>query len=199
MVHLLSDRRRAPVACLVLLAAAAGCAAPAPRPAPEAQPARADWRLAAVTAHLPEDIAVDENPDTRFPVPGSLVWHGEPKGDRKLQIRALIAAAARDGAVWLSGARPVEISVDISRFRAITPRTRAIRLPVGRHDIAFDIAVRDAETGALLAEERGVKAGLPALSGPEADVAASLGQTQKARIRAHVANVVRDWLAGREG
>ena len=178
---------------------AAGCA---PRVSPidfetgaAAQVATGDWRLASVEVKIPEKMKVNEDGNVRVPPPGELVWWGDPPGDRKAQVRALLSDAATAGAQdALTGTKPVVFRVKVNRFHALTPLARSTGIQLGVHSLNFDFEVVDAATGEVLVVEKGVNADLRAFSGTQAILAEQQGQGQKIRIQTRVAQVVRSWL-----
>lgn len=113
-----------------------------------------------------------------------------------MQAAAIMSDAARDVAeAVMAGRRPVDLNLAMVRFHAMTPKARVTEAQLGVHDIGFDISVTDAATGAVLAEEQGVNADFRAFSGTKAILAEQAGETQKVRIRRHVAEVVKAWLS----
>ena len=155
----------------------------------------ANWQVGVVEVVIPEDMNVWTDPDVRYPAKSNLVWWGDPPGDRKEQVRTLMADAVRAGALEvLSGTRAVNLRVDILEFHAMTPKARASELPFGVHEIKFDVTVIDAATGQVIAVEEGVNSDLQAFSGTSAIQAEQVGQGQKIRIQARVAQVIRAWL-----
>ena len=155
----------------------------------------ASWSLSDVEVVVSEAMKVNTNGNVRYPPAEQLVWWGDPPGDRKAQVAALMTDAAKAGAIdALAGTRPVNVRIEVTQFHAMTPRARATNLQLGVHEIKFDIAVVDVATGEVLAEETGVNADMRAFSGPQAVAAEQSGQGQKIRIQTRVAQVVRSWL-----
>lgn len=192
-------RRGAVLAAALILLAAAGCVK---RPAVETFSAPievapeevASWSLRAVAAKVDPRLGL-ETRDVAIPDRTKLVWFGDPPGNRRSQIESLMAEAAETGArAAMTGATPVDLNLAIRQFHAMTPASRRLNLPLGVHDITFDIEVRDAGDGALLARSLGVRSDLTAYSGDIARDAEAQGETQKVRIMRRVAQVVRDWL-----
>lgn len=153
------------------------------------------WGLQSVEVIIPDEMEVWTNPDTRYPPKDVLNWWGDPPGDRRLQVSTLLTDAIQAGALdALAGNRPVTLRAIVREFHAMTPKARASELPFGVHEIKFDLAVVDASTGEILVQETGVNADLQAFSGTSAIQAVQTGQTQKVRIQARVAFVIRSWL-----
>ena len=155
----------------------------------------ASWGLRTVDIVIPEEMIVWTVPDVRYPPKTVLNWWGDPPGDRRAQVRTLLTDAVQAGALdALAGNQPVNIRLTLREFHAMTPKARASELPFGVHEVKFDVAVVDANTGQILVEELGVNADLQAFSGTSAIQAVQTGQTQKVRIQARVAFVIRSWL-----
>lgn len=152
------------------------------------------WALGDVRAEVSSDLTVTQSPSTRYPPITELVWYGDPPGDRRAQVEALMADAVRAGAAdALVGSQPVTIALNIKEFHAMTPRARSSELQLGVHEIRFDVSVID-NSGTVLASENDVRADLQAFSGASAVEAEQLGQGQKIRIQSRVAQVIRAWL-----
>ena len=188
---------------MIALAAAmalSGCVAPTIDPTlalKGAGPGAASWMLNDVIVSIPEAMPVSEDPGVRYPAPMTLVWWGEPPGDRKAQVSALLEEAARAGAAgMLTGARPVNLTLAVIQFHAMTPKALSTDIQLGAHEMRFDLAVKDAATGETLAIEADVSADMRAPSGPDAIVAEQEGRGQRPQIVARVAEVVRGWLGG---
>lgn len=160
----------------------------------------AAWGLNNVEVVIPEEMIVWTDPDVRYPPKKVLNWWGDPPGDRREQVRILLADAVRAGALdALAGGQKVNIQLTVREFHAMTPKARASELPFGVHEVKFDLAVIDATTGQVLVQESGVNADLQAFSGTSAIQAVQTGQTQKVRIQARVAFVIRSWLGSADG
>ena len=150
-----------------------------------------NWRASEVTVIVPQTLTVSES-NTLAPN-ADIVWHGDPLGDRRVQVRELIGAGIAHGASGLQGSRPVEIRAIVSEMHAVTPAAVS-RAPAAVHNISFSIQVFDSRNGRALTDVTQIDADLPAYVGAAAVVAAQQGQTQKVRITNHVAAVVRGWL-----
>lgn len=153
------------------------------------------WSLADVIIEIPEEMEVSTDGSVRYPPAETLVWYGDPPGDRKAQVSTLLTDAVRAGAVdAMTGTRPVIMKIKIDQFHAMTPRARATNIQLGVHEIRFDIEVLDANTGEVLASEADVNADFRAFSGAMAIQAEQQGQGQKIRIQTRVSQVIRAWL-----
>ncbi|NNE86482.1 MAG: hypothetical protein HKN27_00265 [Silicimonas sp.] len=149
------------------------------------------WNLANVVASVPASLTVS-NSNTYAPN-ADIVWHGEPFGDRRAQVAAIMDEGITRGAAGLRGARPVTITARVIQFHAVTPAAVA-RAPAAVHNIEYAAQVLDAETGEALTTEQVISADLEAYVGAAAVAAAINEQTQKRRIIDHIDLVTRGWL-----
>lgn len=97
----------------------------------------------------------------------------------------------------LDGAAGVDLVIDVKRFHAITEKARYT--VGGVHNIVFDLAIKNPETGELVVPVRTIKADLDAFGGRQAVLADARGDTQKVRITNHLAEVIRQELSNPEG
>ena len=149
------------------------------------------WKLASVVASVPASLTVS-NSNTLAPN-ADIVWHGEPFGDRRAQVAAIMDEGITQGAADLKGRRPVTITARVLQFHAVTPAAIA-RAPAAVHNIEYAIQVLDAESEAELTPEQVISADLEAYVGASAVTAAITGLTQKRRIVDHIDLVTRGWL-----
>lgn len=149
------------------------------------------WKLANVVASVPASLTVS-NSNTYAPN-ADIVWHGEPFGDRRAQVAAIMDEAITRGASDLQGRRPVTISARVLQFHAVTPIAVA-RAPGAVHNIKYSLQVLDAATEEPLTTEEVISADLEAYVGAAAVTAAIGGLTQKTRITDHIDMVTRGWL-----
>jgi hypothetical protein len=122
-----------------------------------------------------------------------IVWHGEPAGDRRAQVAAIVTEGIREGAAPLDGPRAVMLSVQLQRFHGVTPAA-VNTSPAAVHNIAYRISVLDARDGSTILGPVPVQASLLANTGANAIAAAKAGQTERARIVDHVAATTAGWL-----
>ncbi len=170
--------------------------APGVETAPHAQPAtRADMVLSVqsepyavtqINVTVPETLKVSEA-NTYFPN-ADIVWREDPFGNRYEQVQAIVLDAATRGAASHDKGRPVIVDIQITRFHALTEKTRYTI--GGTHDIHFYLTVRDAATGEKLEQPRLIETSLKAYGGARALEAMSRGQTQKVRITDHLAALI---------
>lgn len=154
-----------------------------------------DVRVEEINISVPRSLTVSEA--NRYLPGGDIVWRGDPIGDRHAQVQAIFKTAFDRGTQTLDGRIPVVLDVEVKRFHAMTEKARYT--VGGVHSITFDLMVRDATTGALLREPRTVRADLDGFGGRQALLADARGHTQKVRITAHLAEVIRQELTQIEG
>jgi hypothetical protein len=151
------------------------------------------WRLAEVQVDVPRSLTVSEA-KTLLPN-ADIVWREDPMGDRHTQVGKIMQAAVLRGAKGLRGARPVVISIRVTRFHALTYEAELANSDWGVHNINFVAQVTDARTGEVLVPATPIRAETPAWSGTRMREARRKGITQKSMISNHVAATVAGWLA----
>ncbi len=149
-----------------------------------------DYDVTAIKITVPHDLKVSEA-NVYFPI-ADIVWHGDPLGDRYAQVTALYEEAFFTGTSDLNGARKVEVDAEITRFHALTPKTRYT--VGGMHTLHFMLTVRDAATGEILDGPRPVVADVKAAGGQRAMEEEAAGITQKVVIEERLAQVIHDEL-----
>lgn len=149
------------------------------------------WRLNNVAVEVPEHLTVS-NSNTLAPN-ADIVWHGEPFGDRKAQVAAIIDEGVSAGASDLNGDQPVTMAVRVATFHAVTPAAIA-RSPAAVHNIGYVVQIFDSRTREPLTEPQTISADLEAFVGTSAVTAAISGDTQRVRIVRHLEAVTRGWL-----
>jgi hypothetical protein len=150
-----------------------------------------DWRVAEVRAVAYDSRSVSED-NILVPV-ADIVWHGEPPGDRRAQVAAIVAEGVRVAAAGLDGPRPVEIHIAVDRFHGVTP-VAINRSPGAVHDITFRAAVVDRATREVLVPPTRIDAALIAYTQRAAVVSSLNGETERQRIVDHVAALTAGWL-----
>jgi hypothetical protein len=149
------------------------------------------YNVVDVRITVPETLEVSES-NSLFPI-ADIVWRGDPYGNRYKQVEALFEEGMTRGAGALHGTRAVYADVVVMRFHAMTERARySIG---GVHSIKFTLTLRDADTGALVAPPRVVKADFEGLGGKRAIAAERIGMTQRVRVVDHLEQVIREQLA----
>lgn len=150
------------------------------------------WRVSSIQVEVPETLSVSE--ENSYAPEADIVWREDPPGNRYEQVKAIMTKAAEVGTQDLRGSHPVRLVIQVSEFHALSQKTRATLEHTGVHNITFVAQVIDDRTGAELSPPDTIRADLVALSGAEAIIAVSQGQTQKVRIISHVSKVIAGWL-----
>ncbi|MFT4148692.1 MAG: hypothetical protein QM656_00730 [Paracoccaceae bacterium] len=157
--------------------------------------ARTEWRVAKVRVIVPDSLKATE--ENSFIPAADIVWHGDPAGDRKAQVAAIVQAGVEQGFAGLKGRESVVATVTLRRFHALTPRAFE-RAPSGTgvHSVRFDLQINDARTGALLAGPVTFDADTPAYVAADIKDSTTInpGRMWKAQIERHVADTIRSWL-----
>lgn len=154
--------------------------------------------VAQVVSVVDYDISVSRKlrvseANTYYPL-GDIVWRGERIGDRHAQVgRIFQDAVTKVQAENVDGALPVAVELNVTRFHALTEKTRYTI--GGVHSLEFELTVRNPTTGEILVPTREVKADLRGFGGSKAISAEQMGLGQKVRITHHLANVIADELA----
>jgi hypothetical protein len=146
--------------------------------------------VTAVRVQVPRSLEVSEA--NRYLPRGDIVWRGDPIGDRYAQVEAIFQDAMERGTAQIDGPVPVVLNIRLVRFHALTEKARYT--VGGVHNIIFDLALSDPATGELVTPVRRVQADLDGFGGQQALRAEAAGQTQKVRITAHLAEVIRQEL-----
>ena len=181
------------IAAAILLLSLAGCAGTweVAYDDPPGQDVTKTWRVVDVVAVAPETLTVSN--DNTFLPQADIVWHGDPFGDRRAQVAAILDEGLTKGARGLRGTRPVTITARIITFHGVTPAAVA-RAPAAVHNIRFALRVFDARTGVPLTDSEVISADLEANVGIAAVAAAINRQTQRSRVVDHLAAVTRGWF-----
>jgi hypothetical protein len=171
---------------LALLSACA-TATPTVTAAPELP---ASLSVSEINVNVPYSLRISEG-NGYYPAT-DIVWRGDPIGDRRAQIAALFETGFARGTRDMKGDTPLALDVEIKRFHSITDRTR---LTVGGvHHMVFDLTIRDARSGQVVAPKREIEVSLKAFGGLQAVQADQRGQTQKVRVTGHLARVIQQAL-----
>jgi hypothetical protein len=149
------------------------------------------WTVQQVISTVPEYLTVSN--DNTYAPNADIVWHGDPYGDRKEQVAAILKEAVTAASSPLKGPRGVAISTQMLHFHGVTP-IATNRAPGAVHNIAFRIQVFDARTREPLTGAATIDADLEANVGASAVTAAVAGQTERIRIVDHLTRVVQGWL-----
>ena len=150
------------------------------------------WRISAIAVSVPEDLSVSDN--NSLAPNADIVWHGDPPGDRRAQVKAIVETAARSATRGLSGSTSAQLNIVVSEFHGVTPAAVA-RAPGAVHNITLTAQVTNARTNVPLTGPVQIRADLPALVGAAAfSTGEQLGEIQKSRVTAHITETLRGWL-----
>ncbi len=152
-----------------------------------------NWHVHDVQVIVPDSLTTSEVNILRPNV--DIVWHGEPRGDRRQQVGTILHDAlvvSAESLIPENLHRPVVIEATLIQFHSLTPRARS--LVGGIHKVKFSIQVVDQKTGELLAGPTVIEADEFAFGNWKAVRADADGQTMKVRISNRIAEVVSAWL-----
>lgn len=149
------------------------------------------WYTQDVEVVVPRSLSVSEA--NRFAPRGDIVWHGEPTGDRHLQVQRIVENGAENALRGLRGYQPVRVEIEVEQFHAISDRARLVA-PSAVHNLQFKIRVFDAKTGRQIIPTDRIRADFPAYTRGQALEAERLGLTQKVRITKHLEDVIKGWM-----
>lgn len=151
--------------------------------------------LAGFDVSVPDTLIVSES-NSYYPG-GDIVWRGEGYGNRREQVKAIFDDSIQLGAGPLNGAMPVQVNIEVTRFHALTEKTRySIG---GVHSLEFTMTIIEPISGTILRGPKPISASLVGYGGQRALDAEAKGLTQKYRITQHLAFVVREELTKVEG
>ena len=150
-----------------------------------------NWHVSEVKVMIPKGLTVS-NANT-FAPDADIVWHGEPYGNRRAQVAAILREGVVMGGRSLRGPRRVRLSAMLLQFHAVTPAAGG-RAPAAVHHISYTLQVFDARTNQPLTKQEVIQADLEAYVGAAAVTAAINGDTQRVRIVDHIGRVTRGWL-----
>ncbi len=188
-------------AVLMLGATLSGCmiSAPPSRGGTGAQsliPDAGGYDVRKVNVIVPRDLVVSE--ENTYKPAADIVWHGEAQGNRYQQVESIVRAAMQAGTAGYRSGHPVVIDVQVTRFHALTPKTRASI--GGKHELEYMLTLRDAASGGVLRMVPNVKATVRGAGGAAAQAEEAAGRSQAVVIReALVASVQRELGGGAKG
>ena len=137
-----------------------------------------DWRLSALEVVVPETLTVSE--ENSIKPRADIVWREDPCCDRHNQVDAIMTAAMEQALAPLRGSQPVRVELQVTRFHALTERTRySIG---GEHEIEFILTVFDARSGEVVRGPRAVDVTFPAAGGDRALADEARGYFQRDAI-----------------
>lgn len=149
-----------------------------PRPA-------AGYKVVDYEIKIPSSLTISEA-NMFLPI-ADIVWRGDPRGDRRTQIGAMFQNGLDRAKQQVRGTRDVKAIVTLSKFHSLTEKTRYT--VGGNHAMRFTVTLVDVTTGAVLVNNRPVKADLKAYGGARAVQAEAQGYDMKTRIQNHLSRV----------
>jgi len=149
------------------------------------------YRVAEVRVSVPRSLTASEA--NTFHPNADIVWRGDPRGDRHVQVTQLFNAALIEGTAGMAAGPEVVVEVVVTRFHCLTEKTRYT--VGGVHSMKFDLTVRDKATGAILEGPRPVVADVKASGGAAAIAEDQAGRTQKVVVIERLSEVIRRELS----
>jgi len=149
-------------------------------------PLNPSYRVVDVKVEVPATLTTSEENGIKPRV--DILWQEDPLGDRHAQVDEIMTAALEAGVAGLGGERAVVLEATMTRFHALTKRTRYSY--GGDHEIWMYIAIRDAKTGELLEPARLVGFD-EAISPDEALANEARGMNQRTEITDLVKDMIR--------
>lgn len=162
-------------------------------PSPTAVYLAAQYDVEAIRINVPRSLTVSEA-NTLKPR-ADIVWRGEALGDRHAQVAAIFNEAITTGTSVMQTGRKVDLEIEVTRFHALTERTRYTI--GGVHEMRFVLTVRDAATGQVLDGPRDVVADIKAAKGAAAIAEDQAGRTQRVVTVERLTQVIRRELSTR--
>ena len=153
----------------------------------------AAYDVAQVVVKVPASLEASEQ--NTFVPRADIVWHGDAKGNRHVQVQSIIQEAATRGTAGMTRGEKVVVEVEVSLFHALTPKARYTF--GGNFATRLLLTVKDAQTGAVIDGPRLVVADCPASGGQKALEEEARGLTQRMVIVDHVSGVIAQELATR--
>lgn len=149
-----------------------------------AQAQAADWQVTGINVIVPETLTVSEANSIK--PRADIVWREDPPGNRHEQVQEVVQEAMEFALAPLveDGTTPVAVELELTRFHALTERTRYTI--GGEHEIEFIFTVRHGETGAALTGPMPVDLTFRALGGSRALEAEAQGIYQRDRIQSQI-------------
>lgn len=151
----------------------------------------ARYAVQGVNVVVPKSLKVSEA-NMFYPV-ADIVWRGEPRGDRYAQVQSMVTEAASRATGTMSEGRPVNVTIEITRFHCLTEKTRYT--VGGTHALHFRLTVTDAATGMVLEGPRDVVADVKASGGAAAIAEEQAGRTQRVVVVDRLTDVIRRELS----
>lgn len=149
------------------------------------------WRVSGVSVSVPDRLSTTE---ANVLAPNAdIVWHGEPKGNRRAQVARIVEEGLKKGGTGLRGRSGVVLQAQLIHFHGVTP-IAVNEAPAAVHNISYILQVVDRATGKVVAGPEVIQADLPAFTKSAAVVASTSGITERQRIVDHIAEATAGWL-----
>lgn len=155
----------------------------------------AGYNVQKVNVFVPRSLVVSE--ENSYVPSADIVWHGDVDGDRRAQVAQIVQNAMTRGTAGAQQGRAVVLDVVVTRFHALTEKTRASI--GGKHNLQYDLTIRDAATGDILVPARGVNASVRGSGGAQALAEDAAGRTQKVVITEALALSIQKQLTAKAG
>lgn len=152
---------------------------------------QSQFDVEAIRVTVPRSLKVSEA--NTFKPRADIVWHGEPLGDRYVQVAAIFNDAMLQGTAAVQKGRKVDLDIEVTYFHALTEKTRYTI--GGVHEMQFVLTVRDAMSGAVIDGPREIVADVKAAGGAEAIAEEQVGRTQRVVTVERLASVIRRELS----
>jgi hypothetical protein len=133
------------------------------------------YNVREIRIDVPRDLKVSEA-NMFYPV-ADIVWRGEPRGDRHMQVHSIFTDAFGMGTAQMKQGPDVMVDIKVKRFHGVTEKTRYT--VGGVFNMVYDLTVRDAKTGAILEGPREVAVATRAAGGSVAIEEEQAGRTQR--------------------
>ncbi len=133
------------------------------------------YNVTEVRINVPQSLTVSEA--NLFYPHANIVWRGEPRGDRHVQVHSIFTDAFGMGTAQMKSGPAVIVEATVKRFHGVTEKTRYTF--GGVFNMEFNLTVRDAATGAVLDGPRFVVIDAKASGGSAAIAEEQAGRTQR--------------------
>ncbi|MFA9231716.1 MAG: DUF6778 family protein [Microgenomates group bacterium] len=153
---------------------------------------QAKYTVQSVQVVVPRSLVASEA--NSYHPNADIVWRGDVRGDRYMQVQAIFEQAAADSILQMASGTAVKVELEVVRFHCLTEKTRYTI--GGVHSMSFMMTVRDAATNAVLEAPRLINADVHGAGGNQAIAEDVAGRTQKVVVTERLAQVLRRELSG---
>jgi hypothetical protein len=133
------------------------------------------YHVVGIEIDVPRSLAVSEA-NSYYPQ-GDIVWRGEARGDRYIQVGAIFKDAFAAGTAHMLAGPEVIVSAKVIRFHAVSEKTRYTI--GGVYNMVYELSVRSAQTGEIIDGPRKVLTDVMASGGSAAIEEEQRGLTQR--------------------